>query len=119
MSTPPDLGPLPEGKPRAWLQEPKVQRIPGRHFIRGVRTIEPTEEDRQFAELDGDLLVPLYDEAERQRCYMLGVAAERERCAKLCESIRELDNENAFEAAANRCAEAIRATPSAPTKEGG
>lgn len=123
MSTPPDLGPLPEGKPRAWLQEPKVQRIPGRYLIRGVRTIEPTEEDRQFAELDGDLLVPLYDEAERQRCYMLGVAAERERCIAW---VRYWLTGAAPEGATHEARRILslksdRAAPlpSAPTKEGG
>lgn len=118
MSTPPDLGPLPEGKPRAWLQEPKVQRIPGRHLIRGVRTIEPTEEDRQFAELDGDLLVPLYDEAERQRCYMLGVAAEREACAKVCEVTPPYPFRPSIEAAHAIRQRARTAAPSEPTKEG-
>jgi hypothetical protein len=33
-------------------------------------------------------------ESERQRCYALGMAAERERCAKLCESLHPDANPN-------------------------
>ena len=68
-----------EQKPRAWLQEPKVQPIAGRHFVRGVRTVEPTAEEYEFCELDGDVLLPLYDAA----ALAAAVAAERERCAKI------------------------------------
>jgi hypothetical protein len=47
-------------RPRAWLREPKVQRHIGRHLVRGVSVTEPTAEEREFADLDGDVLVPLY-----------------------------------------------------------
>jgi hypothetical protein len=50
-------------RPRAWLREPKVQRHVGRHLVRGVSVAEPTAEEREFAELDGDQLIPLYDQA--------------------------------------------------------
>jgi hypothetical protein len=52
-----------EVRPRAWLREPKVQRHIGRHLVRGVSVAEPTAEEREFAELDGDQLIPLYDQA--------------------------------------------------------
>ncbi len=39
----------------------------------------------------------------------LVAAAEREACAKVCEDVREEDNEAPFEAAADMCAAAIRA----------
>ena len=65
-------------KPRAWLLEPKVQRHPGRHLIRSVRSFEPTEAERQNAELDGDVYVPLYS-------LNAAVAAERERCIEAVE----------------------------------
>ena len=60
-------------RPRAWLREPKVQRHPGRHLVRGVTTVELPQEEREFAELDGDNLVPLYEERalrddEREVC---------------------------------------------------
>ena len=69
----------PKIKPRAWLQEPKVQRHAGKHLIRGVHSIEPSEEHRQFAELDGDVLIPLYEQAALNAA----VLSERERCATI------------------------------------
>ena len=74
-----------EQKPRAWLQEPKVQPIAGRHFVRGVRTVEPTADEYEFAALDGDVLLPLYDAA----ALAAAVAAERERCATALRLARE------------------------------
>ena len=58
-------------------------------------------------------------EAERQRCYALGVAAERERCAKLCDDIsdeyqrtegrRYPELKSDAQEGASACADAIRA----------
>lgn len=68
-------------------------------------------------------------EAERQRCYTLGVAAERERCAKLCEDIsddyqrreghRFPELKSDAQTGADHCADAIRTALVKPTKEGG
>lgn len=91
-------------RPRAWLREPKVQRHPGRHLVRGVTTIEPTAEDRQIAELDGDALVPLYGVA----AIAAAVARERERCAKLCEDLDNDDNSGEYRMAAHWAAARIR-----------
>jgi len=55
-------------KPCAWLLEPKVQRHPSKHLVRRVSVVAPTEEEREFAELDGDRFVPLYDRASQQDC---------------------------------------------------
>jgi hypothetical protein len=66
-------------KPRAWICEPKVQRHPARHLIRGVSAVEPTAEVREFGEIDGDQFVPLYDQAAIDAA----VAAERERIRTL------------------------------------
>ena len=77
-ATTPDAGgsPLDVGvRPRAWLREPKVQRHPGRNLVRGVTITQPTPEEREFAELDGDALVPLYD----QSALDAALAAARER----------------------------------------
>ena len=63
-----------EVKPRAWLREPKVQRLPGRHLVRGVSVVEPTAEERECAELDGDMIIPLYDKMALDAA----IAAERE-----------------------------------------
>jgi hypothetical protein len=49
------------GRPRAWLLEPKKQRYPDRYLIRGCYTTEPTKEQLEIAELDGDRYVPLYE----------------------------------------------------------
>ena len=48
-------------KPRAWILEPKVQRHPPRHIIREVSAVEPTQAQRELADLDGDRYVPLYE----------------------------------------------------------
>ena len=48
-------------KPRAWILEPKVQRHPPRHIIRNVSVVEPTQEQRELADLDGDVYVPIYE----------------------------------------------------------
>jgi len=48
-------------RPRAWMLEPKVQRHPDRYLIRGIRAVEPTVEEREFAEIDGDRFVPLFE----------------------------------------------------------
>lgn len=48
-------------KPRAWILEPKVQRHPPRHAIRSVSAVEPTQAQRELADLDGDVYVPLYE----------------------------------------------------------
>lgn len=46
---------------------------------------------------------------ERARCYALGVAAERERCTKLCESLKRSDPCKGEEEAENRAiAECVR-----------
>jgi hypothetical protein len=45
--------------PVAWLLRIKNPRNP-RFTVRGVYTIEPTQENREFADLDGDEYVPLY-----------------------------------------------------------
>ena len=96
MSTPPDLGPLPAE-------------------ILALSAAHP-----QMA-----LAVDLPDlcEAERQRCYMLGVAAERERCIAW---VRYWLTGAAPEAATHeaRCILSLKSgsiapLPSAPTKEGG
>ena len=112
MSTPPDLGPLPE---------PVAHVHSDGHLC----------QDKAFNNTGWPVyfMTPEQVEAERQRCYMLGVAAERERCAKLCEDIsddyqrreghRYPELRSDAESGANNCAEAIRAIPSAPTKEGG
>jgi hypothetical protein len=50
-------------KPHAWLLEPKIQRNPGRHLVRGYRSTEPTAQDIELAELDGDYFIPLYEQA--------------------------------------------------------
>jgi len=78
---------LTKSRPRAWLREPKVQRIPGRHLVRGVSAGEPSQEEREFAELDGDRLVPLYDQAALDAA----VAAERERWRDLATDIRAIE----------------------------
>jgi hypothetical protein len=62
-------------KPSAWICQPKVQRHPERHLIRGVSALEPTAEEREFAEVDGDEFVPLYDQAALDAA----VAAERDK----------------------------------------
>lgn len=67
-------------RPLAWLRKPKVQRHPGRHLVRGVTCAEPTAEEREFAELDGDMLVPLYEEHGLRN-------DEREACARQLERL--------------------------------
>ena len=94
-----------EQKPRAWLQEPKVQPIAGRHFVRGVRTVEPTADEYEFAALDGDVLLPLYDAA----ALAAAVAAERERCALLCDALDNPQNSGDYRSAAYWAAFRIRA----------
>lgn len=51
------------GEPVAWLLEPKVQRNPDRHMIRGCYVGARTQQDFEFAELDGDKYTPLYAKA--------------------------------------------------------
>lgn len=70
-----------ELKPAAWLYEPKVQRKPGRHLIRGCYTTEPTAEQLEVAELDGDKYSPLYDAAtvDRLRREVESLRADAER----------------------------------------
>lgn len=47
-------------KPRAWLLEPKVQPL-GRRLLRAATCEEPTPAQREMADIDGDVFVPLYE----------------------------------------------------------
>ena len=82
MSTPPDLGPLPETG-RVVSEPPSFYKDKWKH---------------------NNLYTAAQIKAERERCYMLGIAAERER--QLREQLLTL-------------AAVATPLPSAPTKEGG
>jgi hypothetical protein len=51
---------LADAKPVAWLLRPKIQRHPERPLVRGIYTSEPTNEQRNIADLDGDEYIILY-----------------------------------------------------------
>jgi len=61
MNSPAVVGRLERGvRPRAWLLEPKEQRHPHKPIQRGCYTEEPSKEQQQIADLDGDRYVPMY-----------------------------------------------------------
>ena len=67
---------------------------------------------RRVAELESTMAL---QQASYEREIRIEVEAERERCAKLCDGVVDVDNEQAFVAAAQMCAAAIRTTPKEPT----
>ena len=76
MSAPPDLGPLPE--PVARMSPDGKSLIRDATYVYGVKS-----GDELFSRVNGFTVTLHTSDQTRdfgQRCYMLGVAAERERC---------------------------------------
>jgi NTP pyrophosphatase (non-canonical NTP hydrolase) len=77
MTKEPELPAMPV--PVAWLLRPIIQRYPDLPIIRGVYYGARTEDDFEFAALDGDEYSGLHD-ADQMRAYATAaVLAERER----------------------------------------